>query len=194
MSGLLARRVHTIYAPGTIDECHALIEAGTATDETRRLNVHAFKVAWPSAEHATVRHSTLPRRVAHVRLSRHDWGTTANITTQLEPFSVLVTWLLLIGCGAVAAAQIVNRSDGTSVQKSLVPFGCLAMAAFVVLIWEKIRSTPLDAAMLHDLALALGASSVDGVSSPQYALRPNWPPPSDASVAAKVRAAAPPSA
>jgi hypothetical protein len=45
--------------------------------------------------------------------------------------------------------------------------------------------------MLHDLALALGANSVDGVTSPQYALRPNWPPPSDASVAPGVRAAAP---
>jgi len=30
---------------------------------------------------------------------------------------------------------------------------------------------------------------VDGISSPQYALRPNWPPPSDASVAAHVRSA-----
>jgi|tagenome__1003787_1003787.scaffolds.fasta_scaffold20983747_3 hypothetical protein len=189
MSGLLARRTHTIYAPGTVDECRTLLDTGTAVEDHRRLNLHAFKIAWPGADHATVRNSSLPRRVAHVRLARHDWGTTANITTQLEPFSVLVTWLTLIGCAAVAGAQIANRGDGKTVADALVPFGCLAMAAFVVLIWEQVRTKGLDDAMLHDLALALGAKSVDGISSPQYALRPNWPPPSDASVAAHVRSA-----
>jgi hypothetical protein len=52
----------------------------------------------------------------------------------------------------------------------------------VVLCWIYARTGAADAAMVHDLALAVGANSVDGVMSPQYALRPNWPPPSEASL------------
>ena len=39
MSGILARRAHTLYAPGTPEECRQLIDVGTADDASRRLNL-----------------------------------------------------------------------------------------------------------------------------------------------------------
>jgi hypothetical protein len=186
MSGLLAQRAHTLHAPGTLDECRQLIDVGSAEDPNGRLNVHAFRVDWSSPERATIRTSGgLPRGSTRVHLARHDWGTVAEARTQLDPFQVAIAWLLFIGCSAVAVAMAVNRSGGASVTGSLVPFGLLAAAALVALIWIYARAGKRDAAMVHDLALAIGANSVDGVLSPQYALRPNWPPPSEASIRAK---------
>jgi hypothetical protein len=120
-----------------------------------------------------------------VHLSRHEWGSTAQATTQLDPFQAAIAWLLLLGCGAITVAMAVNRSDGKGFDGALVPFGLLVLAALVALIWMYARTGKRDAAMVHDLALALGANSVDGVLSPQYALRPNWPPPSEASIRAR---------
>jgi hypothetical protein len=78
----------------------------------------------------------------------------------------------------------VNRAGGKSLTGALVPFGLLALAALVALIWMYARTGNRDAAMVHDIALAIGANSVDGVVSPQYALRPNWPPPAETSIRA----------
>ena len=185
MSGLLARRAHTLYAPGTPDECRQLIEVGTSDDANGRLNVTPFRVEWASPERATIRTAGgLPRRRTRVRLSRHDWGTTAEATTQLEPFQVAIAWLVLIGCSGIAIAMSVNRSAGESLTGALVPFGLLALVAVVAVIWMYARTGSRDAAMVHDIALAIGANSVDGVVSPQYALRPNWPPPAETSLPA----------
>ena len=117
-------------------------------------------------------------------LSKHDWGSTADATTQLDPFQVVIAWLLFVGCAGIAIATAVNRSSGKSLTSTLVLFGVVAVLAVVALIWMYARSGNRDAAMLHDVALAIGANSVDGVVSPQYALRPNWPPPAEGSARA----------
>jgi hypothetical protein len=182
MSGLLARRTHTLYAPGTPEECRALIEVGTAEDADRRLNESAFRTDWSSGERASIRTSgSLPRRSTRVHLSRHDWGTTVKATTQLDAFQVLIGWLVFLGCGGIAIATAVNRSDGESITSALVPFGILALVALLALIWMYARAGRQDTAMVRDVARAIGANSVDGVVSPQYALRPNWPPPAETS-------------
>jgi hypothetical protein len=185
MSGLLAQRAHTLYAPGTPEECRALIEVGTAEDANRRLNLSAFRVDWSSPERASIRTSGgLPRTTTRVHLSRHDWGSTAEATTQLDPFQVVIAWLLFVGCAGITIAMAVNRSSGKSLTGALLPFGVVALLALVALIWMYARAGKRDAAMLHDIALAIGANSVDGVVSPQYALRPNWPPPAENSIRA----------
>jgi hypothetical protein len=183
---LLGRMRHTLYAPGTPDECRQLIEVGTAEDAAGRLNASAFRVDWSSPERASIRTSgSLPRRSTRVHLSRHDWGTTAEAITQVDAFQVVIAWVLFVGCGGIAIATAVNRADGKSITGALAPFGVLAVAALFALIWMYARTENRDAVMVRDLALAIGASSVDGVLSPQYALRPNWPPPSEASIRAK---------
>jgi len=180
---LLGRKRHTLYAPGNPDECRKLIEQGTSEDASGRLNASAFRVDWSSPERASIRTSGgLPRRSTRVHLGRHDWGTAAEAITQIDVFQVVIAWLLFVGCGAVAIATAVNRADGASVTGALVPFGVLAVVALLALIWMYARTANRDAVMVRDLALAIGASSVDGVLSPQYALRPNWPPPSEASL------------
>ena len=66
--GLLARKRHTLYAPGTPDECRQLIEVGTAEDASGRLNLRAFRVDWSSAERASIRTAEgLPRTTTRVR-------------------------------------------------------------------------------------------------------------------------------
>src|SRR4051794_5126681 len=116
MSGLLARRTHTLYAPGTIAECHNLIEAGTAEDATRRLNASAFRTEWDNDEQVTVRTGNgLFGRQARVRLVRHDWGTSAHATTRAELLPVVVAWLGFVGLAAIGAAMAVNRGDGDTV-------------------------------------------------------------------------------
>lgn len=183
MSGLLARRTHTMYAPGTIEECRQLIEAGTAKDASRRLNTNAFRLDWSSAEQVIIRTGgAVPGRRARVRLVRHDWGTSVNVTTRAELLPVAIAWLGFVGLAAIGIATAVTRGDGESLIGSLFPVGYLALAPLVVLCWIYARTGAADAAMVHDLALAVGANSVDGVMSPQYALRPNWPPPSEASL------------
>jgi hypothetical protein len=185
MSGLLARRTHTLYAPGTIPECHELIEAGTAQDAARRLNAHAFRTEWDDAEQVTVRTGNgLFGRQARVRLVRHDWGTSVHATTRAELLPVAIAWLGFVGLAAIGAAMAVNRGDGDSVLGALFPVGYLALAPLVVLVWIYSHTGSADAAIVHDLATAIGANSVDGVLSPQYALRANWPPPSEASLRA----------
>jgi hypothetical protein len=186
IDGLLARKRHTLYAPGTPEECRQLIEVGTAEDASGRLNLNAFRVDWSSPERASIRTSEgLPRTTTRVHLSRHDWGSTTEATTQLDAFQVLIAWILFIGCGGVAIAMAVNRSDGKSLTSALLPFGIVAVAALFTLIWMYTRTGARDAATVHDISLAIGASSVDGVLSPQYALRPNWPPPAENSIRAR---------
>jgi hypothetical protein len=186
VDGLLARRRHTLYAPGTPDECRQLIEVGTAEDASGRLNLRAFRVDWSSPERASIRTAEgLPRTTTRVHLSRHDWGSTTEATTQLDPFQVLIAWILFIGCGGVAIAMAVNRSDGKSLVSALLPFGIVAVVALFALIWMYSRAGTRDEATVHDISLAIGASSVDGVLSPQYALRPNWPPPAENSIRAR---------
>ena len=118
-------------------------------------------------------------------LSRHDWGSTTEATTQLDAFQVVIAWILFVGCGGVAIAMAVNRSNGKSLTSALLPFGLVALVALVALIWMYARAGKRDAATVHDLSLTIGASSVDGVLSPQYALRPNWPPPAENSIRAR---------
>ena len=185
MSGFMARRAHTLYAPGTPEECRRLLDVGASDDPNGRLNLHAFRVDWSGSSLATIRTAGLPRRSTRVQLSRHDWGTTAGVTTQLDPFPVAIAWLVFVGCAGIAIATAANRSGGKSLTGALVPFGVLALVALVGLIWMYARTGSRDAAMVHDVALAIGANSVDGVLSPQYALRPNWPPPSEASLRVK---------
>jgi hypothetical protein len=183
--GLLMREKHTLYAPGTPEECRKLIDVGTSEDATRRLNLRAFLVGWSSPERATIRTAKgLPRCSTRVHLSRHDWGTTAEATTQLDPFQVAIAWLLFIGCIGITIAMAANHSDGQRLTNAVIPFGLLALVALIALVWTYASFGRRDEAMVHDLALAIGASSVDGVLSPQYALRPNWPPPSEASTRA----------
>jgi hypothetical protein len=185
MSGLLSRRTHTLYAPGTIEECRQLIEAGTAEEAARRLNTNAFRLAWSTPEQVSVRTGNgVPGRQARVRLVRHDWGTSTHVTTRAELLPVAIAWLGFVGLGAIGIAMAVTRSDGESLIGSLFPVGYLALAPLVVLCWIYARTGAADAAIVRDLALAIGANSVDGVLSPQYALRPNWPPPSEASLRA----------
>jgi hypothetical protein len=186
MSGLLARRTHTLYAPGTVAECRELLDAGTADDPARRLNANAFRVDWANDEEVTVRTGGgVPGRQARVRLMRHDWGTSAHVTTRAELLPVAIAWLGFVGLAAIGVAMAVNRGDGESVLGALFPVGYLALAPLVVLLWTYARTGATDAAIVHGLATAIGAKSVDGVSSPQYALRPNWPPPSEASLRAR---------
>jgi hypothetical protein len=183
MSGLLARRTHTIYAPGTIPECRDLINAGTAQDPAQRLNANAFAVDWANNEQVTVKTGGgLVGRRARIGLVRHDWGTSAHVTTRAELLPVVTAWLAFVGLVAVAVAGAVNHGDGESAVSALFPVGYLALAPLVVLVWIYAHTKSADAAIVHDLATAIGANSVDGVLSPQYALRPNWPPPSEASL------------
>ena len=185
MSGLLARRTHTLYAPATTEECRTLIDAGTAEDPARRLNANAFRLAWTAPEQGTIRTAgAVPGRQARVRLVRHDWGTSAHVTTRAELLPVAIAWLGFVGLAAIGVAMAVTRGDAESVIGSLFPVGYLALAPLVVLVWIYARAGAADASIVRDLALAIGANSVDGVLSPQYALRPNWPPPSEASLRA----------
>ena len=125
---------------------------------------------------------------------RHDWGTSVHVTTRAELLPVAIAWLGFVGLAAIGVAMAVNRGDGESVLGALFPVGYLALAPLVVLLWTYARTGATDAAIVHDLATAIGANSVDGVSSPQYALRPNWPPPSEASLRAGPAQSASPSA
>jgi hypothetical protein len=178
----LGRKRHTLYAPGTPDECRQLIEVGTSEVADGRLNASAFRVDWSSPERASIRTSEgFPRRSTRVHLSPHDWGTTAEAITQVDAFQVVIGWLLFVGCGGIAIATAMHRGDGNSAATALLPFGLLAVVALFALIWMYARTENRDAVMVRDLALAIGANSVDGVLSPQYALRPNWPPRSEAS-------------